>query len=389
MPQHALSFGIEEEFLLVDLASRDVVRQPPAALLPACREEFGLCLAEEMFQSQFELVSPILESLDEGRAWLQNSRQRLNSLTRRHGIGLLGAASHPFADWREQLPSDSPHYRKLFADHGDIAQRSLVSGLHVHVGVPNEYDRLRVMNRLLGWLPLLLALSCSSPFWGGRDTAMASYRRCLCGEWPRMCLPEPLPDQQSFDAYVGLLLAAGALQRRGDIWWFIRPSARFATLELRIADACPLVEDALCIAGLFRALVAWALDAEDDALGGLQRLLLEENYWRARRLGCSARFLDAQGHGEVSASEWLAQLERLVGTQAAPESFRQAERILREGGSAQRQRQVLRTAQAAGLGERQAQQAVVDSLLEETARVQTAAPRSPQEVLASATPLGG
>ncbi|MDD0843567.1 carboxylate-amine ligase [Pseudomonas sp. Gutcm_11s] len=380
MPQQSLSFGIEEEFLLVDLASRDVIRRPPATLLPAYRHELGPCLAEEMFQSQIELVSPILSSLDEGRAWLQESRQRLNTLTRQHGIGLLGSASHPFADWREQLATESPHYRKLFADHGDIARRSLVSGLHVHVGVPNGYDRLRVMNRLVGWLPLLLALSCSSPFWGGRDSAMASYRRCLCGEWPRMGIPEPLPDEQAFDAYVGLLLAAGALQRRGDIWWFIRPSARFATLELRIADACPLVEDALCIAGLFRTLVTWALDAKDDELNGLQRLLLEENYWRARRQGCAARFLDARGHDELSAAEWLAQLEQLVGAAGEPESFTQAARILREGSSAQRQRRVLLAAQGSGLSERQALCAVVDSLLEETARQcerPASLPRSP------------
>jgi len=367
MPKHSLSFGIEEEFLLVDLASRDMPPRPPAELLDVCRQTFGMHLAEEMFQSQIELVSPILQTLDEARAWLCDSRRRLSAAAADFGIGVLGAAAHPFADWREQLPSDSANYHQLFADYREIAQRSLVSGLHVHVGVPAGYDRIEVLNRVLSWLPLLLALSCSSPLWGGRDTGLASYRRTLCGEWPRMGIPESLPNETAFAAYVDLLISAGALRKRGDIWWFIRPSARFATLELRIADACPLPEDALCIAGLFRALVAWALDAEERSEAELQRLVLEENYWRARRDGCAARFLDARGHGELSTGDWLAELELLVGEHGEAESFAQARRILRDGNSAERQRRVLQHAVEAGLAPRQALAAVVDSLLEETA----------------------
>ena len=370
MPQPSLSFGIEEEFLLVDTTSREVVRQPPLALLPACRREFGAQLTGEMFRSQLELVSPILHSLEQGRDWLYGSRQRLHAIARAHGLGLLGAASHPFADWREQLPSDSPHYRQLFADYGDIARRSLVSGLHVHVGVPAGHDRIRVLNRVLGWLPLLLALSASSPFWGGRDTGMASYRRCLCGTWPRMDIPEALPDEPAFAACVERLQAIGAIRRAGDIWWFIRPSARFATLELRIADACPAVEDALCIAGLFRALVAWALDCADSQPAAVPRLLLEENYWRSRQHGSHARFIDAREH-DVDARQWLAQLQALLGNHAQPQSFARAEHILRDGNSAGRQRRVFVAARAAGLDTQQALRAVVDHLLGETA---TAAP---------------
>lgn len=363
----ALTFGIEEEFLLVDLSSRDVPARPPPGLVETCRQAFGLRLAEEMFQSQIELVSPILQDLAAARRCLLDGRQRLAAIAADFGLGVLGAAAHPFADWRQQQPTDSPHYRQLFADYREIAQRSLLSGLHVHVGVPPERDRLRTMNRLLGWLPLLLALSASSPFWGGRDTGLASYRRALCGEWPRMGIPEHLPDEAAFAAYVDLLLAAGAVRKRGDVWWFVRPSARFPTLELRIADACPRVEDALCIAGLFRALVNWALEAQDTADAGLQRMVLEENYWRARRQGCRACFLDARGRGELSAGDWLEQLQRLIDDGTTEESFARARWILREGNSAERQRRIHTRALEAGLSRQAALEAVVDSLLEETA----------------------
>lgn len=367
MPQNSLSFGIEEEFFLVDLTTRDIPPQPPAELLEAYRQTFGTQLAAEMFQSQIEVVSPILHDLGEADAWLRDSRGKLAAQAGEFGLGVLGAAAHPFADWREQRPTDSEHYRQLFADYRDIAQHSLVSGLHVHVGVPEGCDRVRVMNRVLGWLPLLLALSCSSPFWGGRDTGLASHRRTLCGEWPRMGIPEHLPDDTALGAYVDLLLATGALRRRGDLWWFIRPSARFATLELRITDACPAVDDVLCIAGLFRALVSWALEAQDTADAELQRLVLEENYWRARRHGSAARFLDAEGHGELDASAWLERLERQLGDHGEAQTFDRARQILREGNSADRQRRVLLQAVENGVEARQALMRVVDSLLEETA----------------------
>jgi carboxylate-amine ligase len=366
----APTFGIEEEFLLVDPRSRDVVAQPPVGLVDACRRAFGPRLAEEMFRSQIELVTPVLHDLAGARDCLVDGRQRLAGIAEGFGLGLYGAATHPFADWRQQLATDSPHYAQLFADYRDVAQRSLLSGLHVHVGVPADVDRVRVMNRVLPWLPLLLALSTSSPFWNGRRSGLFSYRRALCGEWPRMGIPEALPDEPALQAYIDLLLASESIRKRGDLWWFIRPSARFPTLELRIADACPQVADVLCIAGLFRALVAWAIEARDPADMGLQRLVLEENYWRARRLGSTAHFLDVDGRSALRALDWLAQLRERIGPWVEKfgdeEVFEQARRILRYGSSAQRQLTLYEGVRSTGLGQRQALAAVVDQVLEET-----------------------
>lgn len=369
-PRPAPTFGIEEEFLLVDPLSRDVVAQPPAGFIEACRQACGPCLAEEMFRSQIELVTPVLHDLDGARACLLKGRQRLSAVAESFGLGLYGAATHPFADWRQQLATDSPHYAQLFADYRDVAQRSLLSGLHVHVGVPAEVDRVRVMNRVLPWLPLLLTLSASSPFWSGRRSGLHSYRRALCGEWPRMGIPEALPDEAAFQAYVDLLLASESIRRRGDVWWFIRPSARFPTLELRIADACPRVADVLCIAGLFRGLIAWAIEAGDPPDMNLQRLVLEENYWRARQLGGAAHFLDVDGRSTLDALNWLALLRERIGGWVEAfgdgEVFEQAQRILRDGSSAQRQLALYEQMRNSGLAQRQALAAVVDQVLEET-----------------------
>lgn len=370
IPRSAPTFGIEEEFLLVDLYSRDVVSSPPQGLIRACRQVFGERLAEEMFQSQIELVTPVLDDLANARDCLVEGRLGLSELAEGQGLGLYGAASHPFADWRRQLATDSPHYRQLFADYRDVAQRSLLSGLHVHVAVEPQVDRVQVMNRVLPWLPLLLALSASSPFWAGRDTGMFSYRRTLCGEWPRMSIPEPLEDDAALNRYVDLLLSSGSIRKPGDVWWFIRPSARFPTLELRIADACPRVEDVLCIAGLFRGLVAWASGVDGGDAPAVQRPILEENYWRAIRQGSAGRFLDVSARHGLTASDWLAQLRDVIGERVDVhgdgEVFDQAERILRHGSSADRQLACHQSATHAGLDNSAALARVVDLVLQET-----------------------
>jgi carboxylate-amine ligase len=369
----APSFGIEEEFFLVDRRTRDIPAQPPADLLQAAREALGERLAEEMFQSQLELVSPVLWDLAEARACLLEQRTRLAQVAAGFGLGLVCAGSHPFADWSAKQANTSARYRQLFDDYRLIAQRCLLCGLHVHVGIPPEEDRVRVMNRVLPWLPLLLVLSTSSPFWLGRPSGCMSYRQVICGEWPRMGLPdEHFPDEPAFEAYVQWLLASGSIRTENDIWWCIRPSARFPTLELRVTDACPSVEDALCIAGLFRALVAGAMSGDDsDPLEyPLQRLVLAENYWRARHLGIHAMFIDDTGEASLSAGAWLARAHAFCGAQdesmTEGAAFARARHILRYGSNADRQLQRYREALDAGLPKQQALVAVVDGLLAES-----------------------
>lgn len=360
----APDFGIEEEFLLVDRRSRDVPAQAPPGLRDACREALGTHLAEEMFDCQLELASPVLHSLDEARACLAGQRARLSEVVGRFGMGLLCAGAHPFADGLSKRATPSPHYRQLFDDFRMIARCSLLCGLHVHVGVPPGHDRVRLMNRVLHWLPLLLALSASSPFWLGRPSGSMSYRQAICGQWPRMGLPEALPDEAAFRAYLQWLERTGSVRSRNDIWWVIRPSTRFPTLELRIADACPLLEDALCIAGLFRTLVAGAL-REPDSPVPVARQVIAENYWRARHLGIHALFLDESAGNGLDAGAWLERMQEEFGDAGDAWAFARARQIVKTGSSADRQLRGYEQAVESGLSGDEALVRIVDGLMEE------------------------
>lgn len=222
---------------------------------------------------------------------------------------------------------------------------------------------MQVINRVLGWLPLLLVLSTSSPLWEGQCTGYMSYRRVICGEWPHMGLPEPLPDWAAYERYRALLQRTGSLAADGDFWWAIRPSRRFPTVELRICDGCPRLEDALCIAALFRHLVEHSIMYRHDpaACNRELRWITQENYWRAMRHGRRGEFIGLHEQQPVTAEGWLAQLLEQVpiDTADAERAFQHAQRLLRDGTHADQQLRCLAEASAAGLGKAQALRAVV------------------------------
>ena len=363
------TFGIEEEYLLVDLASGRVPVTPPLTVARRCREVLGKHFAEEMFRSQVEVVSPVFASTGEAREFFTLSRQRLQQTLAAEGIGLYGAASHPNAPWLKHKPRSSAHYRQVLDDYRHVARRSLVNGLHVHVGVPGGCDRMQLINRVVGWLPLFLALSASSPLWQGQETGYMSYRRVICGEWPHMGLPEPLADWAAYERYRALLQRTGSMAADGDFWWAIRPSRRFPTVELRICDACPNIEDALCIAALFRHLVEHTLSYRHPCGPVVRELrwVAQENYWRALRHGRHAEFIGIDEQQPVTAEGWLAQLESQfpIDTVDAERAFMHARQILRDGNSADRQLACLRQARDNGLNPAQAQRQVIDLVLQQ------------------------
>lgn len=357
------TFGIEEEYLLVRLGSGQVLATPSPAVTGRCRAALGQYFAQEMFCSQVELASPVFSNLHEAREFFQQSRQRLRMALADEGVGVYGAASHPSAAWLRQKPAARKHYQQLFDDYQIVARRSLVNGLHVHVGVPPACDRMQLINHLLAWLPLLLVLSTSSPLWGGERTGYMSYRRVLCGEWPHMGLPEALPDWAAYERYLGLLQRTGSLARDGDLWWAIRPSRRFPTVELRICDGCPQLEDALCIAALFRHLVEHSLRYRHDPVPCSRELrwVAQENYWRAMRHGRHGRFIGMHAQQPVTAEGWLAQLQEHAPLDSADaeRAYWHAQQLLRNGTHADRQLHCLEHASAAGLSRTQALHSVV------------------------------
>jgi carboxylate-amine ligase len=359
-------FGIEEEFLLVDLDTRQVVAEPSAAAMVACREVFGRHFAQEMFKSQIELVSPVFYDLSHARDFLGSARQRLASRLAAHGLGICAAGSHPCGGWRRQQPAPSDHYRQLFDDYRQVAQRSLVCGLHIHVGIAPEHDRIHLINQLLPWLPLLLVLSTSSPFWEGQFSGYRSYRRVLCNEWPRMGLPERLQDWSDYQRYLEVLHRTGALRADSDCWWAIRPSRRFPTLELRIADGCPHLEDGLCIAALFRQMVGHSLEAGAQGIELTQEVqwITQENLWRATRHGRDGCFIDPLSQAPLSAQAWLIQLQARFAITA--DQIDTALRMLTTGTSADQQLTTYEETLARGFTHERALRDVVDQLLQHT-----------------------
>lgn len=336
------------------------------------RRELGERLTREMFAAQFEVVTPVLRSLDEARQCLGDARRVLARLAAGYGCGILAAGTHPLEQWRRVRATDMARYRAIFDDYRIVASRSVLAGLHVHVGVPEGVDRIRLMNRLTPWLPLLLGLSASSPFWDGRPCGLMSYRQAVCDEWPRMGIPDHFRDDAEYQRYLEVMTDTACIDSAINLWWNIRPSLRYPTLELRIADACPRLEDALCIAGLFRAMLAHALKAPHDAWfdDPLTRILTLENRWRAKRRGLRGRFIEPRTRRTLSFSAWLEEVLHGIAWQVPPADraiLTHARQLARLGGSAEAQLRTYRRARSAGADRRQALHDVVDGLMAQTA----------------------
>jgi carboxylate-amine ligase len=369
-----LNFGIEEEYFITDLNTRRMACKPPVAAIQACEAALGNCFAYEMFQGQIEVASPIFTGVAQAAQYLTAARRMLRQILDGYGLGLISVGSHPMADWRVQQATGQPHFLQLFEDFQRVARRSLLSGLHVHVEVPSHLDRIQVMNEVLPWMPLLLALSSSSPFWDGADSGFMSYRQTACDEWPRMGIPEFFEDQRAYDAYIGLLIQTGTIKQAGECWWSVRPAAKYPTLEMRITDACPRLDDALCIASFFRLLVAYAIEqpCPGSTYSPVSRWVLSENRWRAKRFGAHAAFIIEGYDRPFSAEQWLSMAQQVLGDAArnmgVENVFAQARRILRRGTSADRQRSVYERALHNGQDVQAALSQVVDQLLMETSQ---------------------
>ncbi|WP_415769306.1 carboxylate-amine ligase [Pseudomonas sp. LB3P38] len=371
-----LKFGIEEEYFITDLNTRQMPGNLSRAVSDKCKAELGQSFAYEMFQAQIEVASPIFTSLVQAADYLANARGTLQHSLKFFELGLLCAGSHPLADWRVQHATDQNHFQQLFRDYQRVARRSLLSGLHVHVEIPNHLDRIQVMNEVLPWIPFLLAFSSSSPYWDGDDSGFASYRQTACDEWPRMGVPEFLEGDVAYAAYIAFLISTGSMKQPSDCWWGVRPSARYPTLELRMTDACPRLDDALCIASFFRLMIAYAIDQSHPGLAYSQksRWILMENRWRAKRSGIYAEFL-VEGHDRpFTIEQWLVMAEQIFGETAralgVESVFSHLRKIIRDGSSAERQRFVYKEAVGSGRSVHEALSNVVDHLLMETAAVQ-------------------
>ena len=371
MTHPAYRFGIEEEFFLADAETRGTPRAgvrgfhaAARALLPAAERE--------LLQSQIEIATPPLSDVADARAALGGLRRGLAEIGRAHGLLVFAAGTHPTAAWDEQRATDGARYHGILDAVRMVGRRSVVSGMHVHVEVARPEARIDLMTRLLPFLPLLLALSVSSPFWQGRRTGLAGYRLSAFGEMPRTGLPDLFADADAYERYVRVMTRAGAIEDASFLWWHLRPSVRFPTLELRIADSCTRLDDALALAALYRCLVRAAERRPDlhAGLDGVARAILRENLWRAQRDGVRAALIDQAQERAVPLPEILEGVLALVTEDAAAlgcaEALAGTRRILAEGASADLQLAAYEAATRGGGSEEEAVAAVVDALARAT-----------------------
>lgn len=368
------TLGIEEEYFLVDRATRDVVDDPPPAMLADCEAVLAGQVSPEFLRSQIEIGTRVCSSLAEARTELRRLRGTVIEVAARHGMAPVAAATHPFARWDAQKTTERRRYADLRDDLQGVVRRLAICGLHVHIGVPDDELRIDLLNQASYFLPHLLALSTSSPFWRGDNTGLKSYRLAVFDELPRTGMPERFDSWGEYRRHVAVLTGAGLIEDATKLWWDLRPSERFPTLEMRITDSCTSLEDALSIAALFRCLLRmlWRLKRENQRWRIYARMLLDENRWRAQRYGTDQGLVDFGRGAIVPYADLLEEILALIAPDArhfgCEAEVTHAREIVARGTSADRQLAVFEKAAAAGASRAQALSAVVDWLIGETAR---------------------
>jgi carboxylate-amine ligase len=368
----SFTVGIEEEYLLVDRLSRDLVAQIPEELFSACEQALTGQVAREYLQCQLEIATSVHETPRAAGAELASCRRTIARLAGAYGLAPIAAATHPFARWAAQRPTARERYQSIGRDLAGVARRLVICGMHVHVGIEDDELRIDLMNQARYFLPHLLTLSTSSPFVEGEDSGLKCYRLAAFQELPRTGLPGRFESWSEYARTIDLLVRARILEDASKIWWDLRPSPRFPTLEMRITDVCTLLEDAVCVAALFVSIVRmlYRLRRSNQTWRSYPLFLLAENRWRAQRYGVVGSLFDF-GKGElVPFGELVDELLGLVREDAEvlgclPEILH-ARTIVRRGTSADRQVALLERLLEQNTSREEALRQVVDHLIAES-----------------------
>ena len=358
-----LTMGIEEEYQIIDPETREL-----SSYIQEMLEQGRRILREqikpEFMQSQVEVGSQICRNIKEVRQEIVRLRRNICELAEANGRRVVAASTHPFSHWSAQKITAGERYSKLHSDMAEVARRLLIFGMHVHIGIEDKELMIDVMNQARYFMPHILALSTSSPFWHGRDTGLKSYRSIVFEDLPRTGLPPIFNSWADYQNFADTLVKTNCIDEPTKIWWDIRPHFKFPTLEFRIADICTKVDEAVCIAALYQALVAKLIKLrQNNQSWRIYRYhLLIENKWRAVRHGIDGKLIDFGQQQEVPfrflAIELLEFLDDVVDELGVREEVEYVHTILANGTSADRQ---LRTYHKTG-----DLTAVVDQLIEET-----------------------
>ena len=364
MKPPSLTIGIEEEYQIIDPQTREL-----RSYISEILEEGRLILREqvkpELHQAMVEIGSSVCSTPAELKTELIRLRRTIIELAGKNGLKIVAAGTHPFSSWMTQEITPQERYHGVKEDMQELAQRLLIFGTHVHVAIEDRQFLIDVMNVVRYLLPHVLCLSTSSPFWMGRTTGLKSYRSIIFSNFPRSGIPRTYDSWEEYSSMIETLVRTNTIPDGSKIWWDVRPNWSYPTLEFRICDVCTRVDEAICIAAIFQAIVAklWKLRRDNLSFRVYPAELIQENKWRAVRYGLDGKLIDFGKQEELPARDLIREMiEWFIGDMVDELGSRQeveyAYRILQEGSSADRQ---IATFQRTG-----DMKAVVDQLIQET-----------------------
>ena len=368
----AFTIGVEEEYLLVDPASGDLVTDVPEDMMGRFSDMPEGTASPEFLRSQIEVGTRICENVEELGQALRALRRRVNEVAGEYNMAPIAASTHPFAQWSDQKHTLKDRYAALAKDYQAVARRLLIGGMHVHVGIEDPDLRIDLMSQAAYFLPHLLALSTSSPFWRGLDTGLKSYRISVFNELPRTGLPGRFDSYADYKRHIDTVVQAGLIEDASKIWWDLRPSATFPTLEMRITDICTRVEDTIALAAIYVCILRmlWRLRRSNQRWRIYARMLVEENRWRAQRYGYDDGLVDFGVGRVVPMADLIEELidltredQKVLGCRSEVEHLRD---IIARGTSAHAQLNTYRQAIEGGAEPAAALREVVAMLRRET-----------------------
>jgi len=367
------TMGVEEEYLLVDKETRALVVDPPESLMKVCEEKLGGQVSPELLRSQIEIGTKVCNNVKEAREDLQRLRRIIVDVAGDHGLAPIAASTHPFSLWVDQKQTEKERYEALTLEMQAAARRLLICGMHVHVGIEDDELRIDLMNQMSYFLPHLLAMSCSSPFWEGENTGLKSYRLTVFDALPRTGIPERFASYAEYQRHIRIMIDAGLIEDASRIWWDLRPSVRFPTLETRVMDVCTRLDDTVAIAALLVCLMRmlYRLRSHNQRWRIYTPMLIRENRWRAMRYSFDEGLIDLAKGVVVPFDELLDELLDLVAEDAdvldCQAEIEHVRTIVARGTSAHRQINVFEESKAFGANTEDALKNVVDTLIEDTA----------------------
>jgi carboxylate-amine ligase len=336
-----LTIGIEEEFQIIN--NDGELTAHIDTLLAEATPVFGQDVKAEMMQSVVEIGTQICSNSSEVRGELKRLRGGLAQMLARNDLRLASSGTHPFSHWQDQQVTEAERYKLLEDEMQDIVRELLIFGMHIHVGIPDRELRIDVMNEARYFLPHLLALSTSSPFWLGRQTGLKSYRSVVWSRFPRSGIPPELTSYDELENLIELLVKTNCIDDGKKVWWDMRPHYVYPTLEFRVCDAATRVDEAVCLASLTQAICAKLLKLRRNNLGFRRYSphLIAENKWRAMRHGVHGKLVDFGREAEVPMANLVEELlefvDDVVDELECRQDVRYALKIAQEGTSADRQ----------------------------------------------------